>query len=160
MKKQLVALVAVGLVAAGAAQAGGNPIQGDPVVARIDAPLFLGPTPQCPQFRVHTRLLSESGGVIGSSLLCVSQPPEEPEGMRIETGVLTLHVPGGKIVTDATLVYSFAGFPNVTQTISGTVVGGSGHYCGATGTLSGGGTIVFDENFVPHPDVTIVADLD
>jgi hypothetical protein len=109
---------------------------------------------------VHTRLLSESGNVIGSSLLCVSEPPEEPDGMRIENGVLTLHVPGGEIVTDATLVYDFGGFPNVAQTISGTVVGGAGHYRGATGTLSGGGTIVFDENLVPHPDVTMVADLD
>ncbi len=40
------------------------------------------------------------------------------------------------------------------------VVTGTGLYLGASGTLSGGGTIVFDDNGVPHPDSKIVVDLD
>jgi hypothetical protein len=158
---QAVVLAAVCLTASGPAQAGGKPIQGDPIAAKIDAPVFLSPTPDCPAFRVHTQLLSTRGAVIGSSKFCVSSATfDEATATQTVTGTLTLHVPGGPIVANATLVEAFAGYPVVTQTISGTVIEGRGQYLGATGTLSGGGTIVFDENDVPHPDLTIVVDLD
>jgi hypothetical protein len=161
MKMRWATVVAVALFATGTAQAGGNPIQGDPITAKVEAPIFLGATPACPAFRAHTRLLSESGAVIGSSLLCVSSVAfDEPTATLTEVGVLTLHLAGGTIVTTATLVDALGGYPIVTQTISGTVVAGTGLYLGASGTLSGGGTIVFDENGVPHPDSTLVVDLD
>lgn len=157
--KNILAVVAVALAAAGVAQASGNPIQRDPITVRIDRPVFLGPTPACPEFRAETRLLSASGAVVGSSFFCVSSVV--PEGPReTQTGMLTLFLPGGKIVTEAAIVDDFSGFPIVGQTISGAVVGGYGLYHGAAGTLSGGGTIVIDENGVPHPNSTLVVDLD
>jgi hypothetical protein len=158
MKKILV-VAAAALAAAGMAQASANPIQRDPITVRIDRPVFLGPTSACPEFRAETRLLSESGAVVGSSFFCVSSAV--PEGPLVtQTGTLTLFLPGGKIVTEAVIVDDFGGFPIVGQTISGTVIAGSGLYSGASGTLSGGGTIVIDENGVPHPSSTLVVDLD
>jgi hypothetical protein len=160
MKKRWAPLIAAALVATGTAQAGGNPIQGDPITAKVEAPIFLGATPACPEFRAHTRLLSESGAVIGSSLLCVwSVTFDEPTATLTEIGVLTLHLAGGTIVATATLVDALGGYPIVTQTISGAVVAGTGVYRGASGTLSGGGRIVFDANDVPHPDSMLVVDL-
>ena len=157
--KNMLAVVAVALTAAGVAQASANPIQRDPITVRVDRPVFLGPTPACPEFRAETRLLSESGAVVGSSFFCVSKV--EPAGPLVtQTGMLTLFLAGGKIVTEAAIVDDFGGFPIVGQTISGTVVAGSGLYRGASGTLSGGGTIVIDENGVPHPNSTLVVDLD
>ena len=161
MKKEWVALIVGALVAAGTAQAGGNPIQGDPITVRVEAPIFIGPTPGCPAFRVHTRLLSESGTVIGSSMLCASSATfDEATATLTEVGTLTLYLPGGTILANATLADAFGGYPIVTQTVSGAVVAGTGLYLGASGTLSGGGTIVFDENGVPHPHSTLVIDLD
>jgi hypothetical protein len=157
--KNMLAVVAVALTAAGVAQASGNPIQRDPITVRVDRPVFLGPTPACQAFRAETRLLSGSGAVVGSSFFCVSSAV--PEGPLVtQTGRLTLFLPGGKIVTEAAIVDDFGGFPIVGQTISGAVVEGSGLYLGASGTLSGGGTIVIDENGVPHPNSTLVVDLD
>lgn len=156
--KRILAVVAVALAAAGVAQASSNPIQRDPITVRIDRPVFLGPTPACREFRAETRLLSASGAVVGSSFFCVSSAV--PAGPLVtQTGTLTLFLPGGTIVTEAAIVDDFGGFPIVGQTISGAVVAGSGLYGGATGTLSGGGTIVFDENGVPHPNSTLVVDL-
>jgi hypothetical protein len=157
--KGILAVVAVALAAAGVATAAGNPIQRDPITVRIDRPVFLGPTPACPAFRAETRLLSESGAVVGSSFFCVSSAV--PAGPLVtQIGMLTLFLPGGKIVTDTTIVDDFGGFPIVGQTISGAVVEGSGLYLGASGTLSGGGTIVIDENGVPHPNSTLVVAFD
>jgi hypothetical protein len=159
--RMLFAVAILALAAAGAAQASGNPIQGDPVTVRIEAPVFLGPTGACPAFRVHTRLAGGDGRPLGSSLFCVrSASFDDPTGVLTEVGTLTLHVPGGAIVAEATIVDELAAYPVVPQTISGTVVSGSGLYQGASGSLAGGGTVVFDENGNPHPDSTVVVDLD
>jgi hypothetical protein len=159
--KKVLAVVAAALTAAGVAQGSASPIQRDPITVRIDAPVFLGPTPACPEFRAHTRLLSESGAVVGSSMLCVSSVTfDESTATMTQIGILTLHVPGGTIFTSATLADALGGYPIVTQTISGSVIAGRGVYRGASGTLAGGGTILFDENGVPHPDSTLVVDLD
>jgi hypothetical protein len=77
-----------------------------------------------------------------------------------QAGVLALYVPGGTIVTAATLADALGGYPIIKQTISGSVIAGTGIYLGASGTLAGGGTIVVDENGVPHPNTTLVVDLD
>ena len=159
--RKVLAVVGVALAAVGVAQASGNPIQLDPITVRVDRPVFLGPTPACPQFRAQTRLLAETGAVVGSSMLCVSsQTFDLPTATLTEVGKLTLHLPGGTIVTAATLADALGGYPVVTQTISGSVIAGTGVYLGASGTLAGGGTIVFDENGVPHPNSTLVVDLD
>jgi hypothetical protein len=159
--KSILGVVAAALAASGIAHASGNPIQRDPITVRVDAPVFLGATPACPQFRAHTRLLSESGAVVGSSMLCVESVTfDDSTATLTEVGVLTLHLPAGTIVTTATLADGFGGYPIVTQTISGSVTAGTGMYLGASGTLGGGGTIVFDDNGVPHPDSTLVVDLD
>src|SRR5262249_23195162 len=145
-------------VSAGAAQ-GGNPIQQGEIRAKVEAPVFLGPTPDCPALRAHTQLVSEAGAVIGSSLFCVASATfDEATATQTQIGTLTLHRPGGEIVTHAVIVDDFGVYP-IVQTISGTVEGGGGLYRGATGTLSGGGTIVFDENGRPVPDSTLVVDL-
>ena len=158
MRKQWITLAAIALVGAGAAH-GGNPIQSDPIKAKVAAPVFLGPTPACAAFRVHTGLVSEAGAVIGASLFCVASASfDDAVGTFTETGTLELHLPGGEILTRATIVDDFSVYP-IVQTISGTVEGGKGLYLGATGTLSGGGTIVFDESGNPVPDSTLVVDL-
>jgi hypothetical protein len=151
-------LGAAALIATGTAHAGGNPIQADPIRAKVDAPVFLGPTPECAEFRAHTRLLSEAGAVIGSSMFCVSSAPvDEIARTRTESGTLVLHLAGGEIAARATIVDYFGVYP-IVQTISGTITSGNGLYRGATGTLSGGGTIVFDEDGTPHPDSTLIVD--
>jgi hypothetical protein len=161
MWRQSVALAVAALVVSGTAHAVGTPIQSDPIVAKVDGPVFLGPTSACPAGRVHTRLVSEAGRVIGSSMLCLSSAVfDEASATFTQAGALTLHLPGGTIVADATIADDFSGYPVVQQSISGTVVGGTGLYRGATGSLSGGGTILFDESGVPHPDSTLVVDLD
>jgi hypothetical protein len=161
MKTLTAALVGAAVAAAGAAHAAGNPIQTDPIRAKVASPVFLGPTPACPAGRVHTGLVSESGAVIGSSLLCVaSEAFDETTATFVETATLVLHLPGGEMVASATLADDFSGYPVVQQAISGTVLDGAGRYRGASGALSGAGTIVFDEDGVPHPDSTIVIDLD
>src|SRR5262245_46741849 len=158
MWKRWITFAAVAALSAGAAQ-GGNPIQRGEIRAKVEAPVFLGPTAACPALRAHTRLASEAGAVIGSSLFCVASAPfDEATATQTQTGTLTLHVPGGEIVTHAVIVDDFSVYP-IVQTISGMVEGGSGHYLGATGTLSGGGTIVFDQNGRPVPDSTLVVDL-
>jgi hypothetical protein len=158
--KKVLSVVAAALMAAEIAQASGSPIQPDPITVQVDSPVFLGPTPACPAFRAHTRLLSESSAVVGSSMLCASSVTfDEMTATQTEDGILTLHLPGGTIVANATLVDGFSGYPIVTQTISGSVTAGTGVYRGASGTLAGGGTIVFDENGVPHPDSTLVVNL-
>jgi hypothetical protein len=129
MKKRLAALVTIGLFVTGTAEAGGNPIQGDPIKAKVEAPVFLGSTPACAAFRVQTRLLSVAGNVIGSSMLCVSTATfDDTRATFTVIGMLTLHLPGGRILASATFVEAFSGYPIVTQTISGLVVGGTGIY--------------------------------
>ena len=158
MRTQWISLAAIALVGTGAAQ-GGNPIQGDPIRAKVEAPVFLGSTPACAALRVQTRLVSEAGAVIGASLFCVSSASfDDRTGTLTEAGALELHLPGGEIVTRATIVDDLSVYP-IVQTISGTVGSGNGVYQGATGTLSGGGTIVFDQNGEPVPDSTLVVDL-
>ena len=156
MWKLWITFAAVAAFSAGAAQAG-NPIQQGEIRAKVEAPVFLGPTPACPVLRAHTRLVSEAGAAIGSSLFCVARL-DEATASQTQTGTLTLHLPGGEIVTHAVIVDDFGVYP-IVQTISGTVEDAGGHYRGATGTLSGGGTIVFDENGRPVPDSTLVVDL-
>jgi len=159
MKKLWLAVAAGALIAAGTANASGNPIQPDPIRVKVDAPVFLGPTLDCPALRVHTRLVSETGAVVGASFFCVSSATfDEAAGTLTEAGTLELHLPGGEIVTEATILDDFGVYP-IVQTISGTVESGNGVYRGATGTLSGGGTIVFDQNGDPVPDSTLVVDL-
>ena len=153
MKKLWLAVAAGALVAAGTANASGNPIQPDPIRVKVVAPVFLGPTLDCPALRVHTRLVSETGAVVGASFFCVSSATFDEAA-----GTLELHLPGGEIVTQATILDDFGVYP-IVQTISGTVESGNGVYRGATGTLSGGGTIVFDQNGDPVPDSTLVVDL-
>jgi hypothetical protein len=158
MRSKWITLAAIALVGTGTAQ-GGNPIQSNPIKAKVAAPVFLGPTPACAAYRVHTRLVSEAGVVIGASLFCVASASfNEALLTQTQAGTLELHLPGGEIVTRATIVDDFSVYP-IVQTISGTVENGNGVYRGATGTLSGGGTIVFDSNGDPVPDSTLVIDL-
>jgi len=160
MTKKWVVLVVFALVAAGPAQAGWNDVQRDVIRVNVEAPVFLGPTPACPALRVHTLLVSDAGAVIGSSILCASSAVfDEETATYTEVGTLALHLAGGEILARVIIDDDFSVYP-VVQTISGTVTRSNGVYRGATGTVSGGGTIVFDADGVPHPDSTIIVDFD
>jgi hypothetical protein len=151
-------LVAFALIGAGTAHAG-KPIQSPLITVKVADPVFLGPTPGCAALRAHTDLVSEGGEVIGSSMFCIASAPyDDATSTLTETGTLEIHLPGGEIVTQATIVDDLGVYP-VVQTIFGTVISGGGHYQGASGTLSGGGTIEFDESGNPIPDSTLVIDL-
>lgn len=153
-------LLAVALAGAGIAEAG-NPIQHDPVVVRIASPpTFLGPTPQCPAFRSHVQVQTADASQLGTSLLCVQVANFDDEtGTFTEIGTLTLYLPGGTIDTAVTIVDDFTGFPIVTSTLTGDVTGGSGIYLGASGSISGAGTVVVGPDG-PQPDLTLTVDLD
>ncbi len=158
--KTMFLLVAVVLAGAGAARAG-NPIQSSPVLVRIaDPPIFLVATPQCPVERSHVQLLSRDGHQLGTSLLCVQTANfDESTATFTEIGTLTLYVPGGKLETAVTIIDDFTGFPILTQTLTGSVTGGSGTYLGAAGSIIGGGTILFGADG-PQPDLTFSVALD
>lgn len=152
-------LIATAVLACAASAGATSPIQLDPVHVRItDAPTFLGPTPKCPAFRSHVALRSPSGQLRGTSLLCVQSVAEG--ALSTEKGSLKLFLPGGTIELDVTLVDDFGNFPEVTQTATGSVTHGTGNYLGATGSLTGGGTIVIDPDGNPHPDLALTVDLD
>jgi hypothetical protein len=151
-------LVTVAFAVAGGAQAG-NPIQHGQVVVRIATPpTFLGSTPKCPVQRSHVQLQSEDGRQLGTSLLCVQVPDPEEDAIFTEIGTLTLFLPGGTIETRVTIDDDFAGFPIVTQTLTGAVTRGTGVYRGASGSITGGGTIVFVPNG-PEPDLLFTIEL-
>ena len=158
--KTMFLLVVVVLATAGAAQAG-NPIQSPPLVVRIaDLPTFLVATPRCPAERSHAQLLAPDGHQLGTSLLCVQTAIfDDSTATFTETGTLTLYVPGGKLETAVTIVDDFTGFPVLTQTLAGRVTGASGIYLGATGSITGGGTILFTADG-PVPDLTFTVALD
>jgi hypothetical protein len=151
-------LVTVAFAVAGGAQAG-NPIQHEQVVVRIATPpTFLGPTPKC-ALRSHVQLQSEDGGQLGTSLLCVQVPiPDECREICTEMGTLTLFLPGGTIKARVTIEDDFGGFPIVTQTLTGVVTRGTGVYLGASGSITGGGTIVLGPDG-PQPDLLFAVEL-
>jgi hypothetical protein len=100
-----------------------------------------------------------NGAVIGSSMFCIASAPFDPDtSVLVQTGTLTFHLPGGAIVADPTIVDQLADYP-FQQSIAGTVIGGSGVYAGASGTVGGSGTIVFDDKGNFDPDTTIEIDL-
>lgn len=159
MRTQLLAVVAAALIVAAAAPAAGNPIQRGVITVGVESPVFPPPTPACAAGRAHTMLVSESGATIGSSMFCIATAPFDPDtSVRVATGMLTFHLPGGAIIAETTIVDNLAAYP-FAQSITGTVVGGSGIYSGASGTIGGSGTIVFDDKGDFDPDTTIEIEL-
>ena len=161
MKRNLtaVALTFVILAALGATTGvAANPVQQSPIVIRIaDPPRFLA-TPRCALVLLREKLRAESGQVIGNADFCFRT--EVAEGATItETEDVTFHIPGGAIVADLTQVNDTSAFPLVLTTFSGPVTGGTGHYLGAVGTVTGVGPITFDADGTPHPDLTLTITL-
>jgi hypothetical protein len=153
----LLLLMTTSLIAPSAAQSSGKPIQQGTVRVRVGTPLFfLGPSPGC-LFRVDFGLTSAAGQPVGFGRQCVqSQTPTPcPTFCDVVVGHLTLSLAGGKLEADWTISETFSpDFTTVTQTLAGTVTGGTGLYDDAAGTLSGGGLIIF------NPDGTLTTDLE
>jgi hypothetical protein len=152
----MLVLVTTGLVAPSAAHSSGNPIQLGTVRVKVGTPLFfLGPGPGC-LFRVDFGLTSDAGQPVGFGRQCVGSQTQVPcpTYCDVVVGHLTLDLAGGKLEADWTISETFSpDFTTVTQTLGGTVTGGSGLYRGAAGIVSGGGVIVF------NPDGTLTTNL-
>jgi hypothetical protein len=159
MKAQAFAILVAALAATATAHAAGNPIQTGRITVGVEWPLFLPSTPECAAGRAHTTLVTESGAVIGSSMFRIASAPFDSEtSILIESGTLTFYLPGGAVFADTTIVDQLTDYP-FKQSIAGTVIGGSGIYAGASGTVGGSGTIVFDDKGNFDPDTTIEIDL-
>jgi len=149
------ALAAVIALAAASGVASAFPSFPNPIVLRATAtPTFLGPTPSCPAGRAHERVTNLDGRVIGAFEFCFASFVGDPFTGDVATGVATFYLEGGTIET--TLTLNETPIPDgVFQTDTGGVTQATGTYAGASGTLSGGGAIVFDANGVPHPGLTL-----
>jgi hypothetical protein len=136
-----------------------NPIQESPIVVRItDIPRFFA-SPRCAAgFLLREKLRAASGQVIGNAEFCFRT--EDTEGDTItETEDVTFHVPGGAIYADLTQVNRATSPSSVLTRFTGPVTGGTGHNLGAEGTVTGTGSITFDADGVPHPDLTFTITL-
>jgi hypothetical protein len=158
---KLATRVLLALGAAVAALALGGPASADRrpdpsiSVRAVAVPVFSDPTAECPVFSVREDALSPKGAWLE---FCVSTFAGDPSTSVSATGIATFHLPGGSI--DATL--SLHEVPNATgvfQTDSGTIFRGTGLYLGATGSFDGGGSIAFDADGTPHPDLTFTLTL-
>jgi hypothetical protein len=72
---------------------------------------------------------------------------------------VTFHIPGGAIEADLTQVNVPTSPSSVLTTFTGPVTGGTGHYLGPSGTVTGIGPITFDADGAPHPDLTLTLTL-
>jgi hypothetical protein len=154
-----IALTLVSFAAAGAAAGvAANPVQESQIVVRItDPPRFLL-SPHCPKFLLREKLRAVSGQVIGNGDFC-ARTEDVLGGAIIETEGVTFHIPGGAIEADLTQVNVPTSPSSVLTTFTGPVTGGTGHYLGASGTVSGIGPITFDADGTPHPDLTLTTTL-
>ena len=155
-------LVAVAALAALALSAGATAVAapGTLVVRIVDTPTFLEPTPECPAGRGEAQLWSPRGAIVGSVENCIHRSDfacSEAGCRLVENALQTFRLAGGTISVRAKLTYRFnADFSSAIHVIVGSVVGGSGVYAGASGTLFGGGPIRFDPDGTPHPALTEV----
>ena len=78
---------------------------------------------------------------------------DESTATFTQIGALALYVPGGKIETAVTIVDDFNGFRVLTQTLTGSVTGGAGHYLGRPAPSAGGGTISSARTVHSRPDL-------
>jgi len=154
-----IALTLVSFAAAGAAAGvAANPVQESQIVVRItDPPRFLL-SPHCPKFLLREKLRAGSGQVIGNADFC-ARTEDVVGGAIIETEDVTFHIPGGAIEADPTQVNVPTSPSSVLTTFTGPVTGGTGHYLGASGTVTGIGAITFDADATPHPDLTLTITL-
>ncbi len=88
--------------------------------------------------------------------MCQKRDIECPQNCTVtETARQTFSFREGTVVVAARLIYRYnSDFSFALHTISGTVVGGTGRYAGASGWLVGGGPIRIDPDFTPHPQLT------
>jgi hypothetical protein len=151
----LVALAAAGTTVGVAA----NPVQESPILLRItDLPRFFASARCAAGFLLREELRAESGQVIGNAEFCFRT--EVAEGGTItETEDVTFHIPGGAIYADLTQVNVATSPSSFETTFTGPVTGGTGHYLGASGTVTGSGSITFDADGTPHPDLTFTITL-
>jgi hypothetical protein len=153
----LAAVIAAGASAASIASASA-PLP-NPIVIRATAvPTFLGPTPSCPVFRAHERATDPDGRTIGSYEFCFASFVGDPSTGDVGTGVAGFDLVGGMIETTLTLTETPIA-NGVLQTVTGRITLATGTYAGATGSVSGGGSIVFDASGTPHPDLTLTITL-
>src|SRR5919201_3477776 len=136
------------VLAAGAAAPSSPPLvsyrlvgRGKPLPAQIDS----GP---CPQGRTATAIAGRSGRRVGTAYLCVLTIAKvEDSGGHLRRITQTVRetdsLPAGAIVSRQRQVFAFSrdGLRS-SAAFRGRVVGGTGRYARASGTLSGGGPTV------------------
>ena len=108
----------------------------------LPTPIDSGP---CPQGRTEIAIVSAAGAHVGTAGLCVltiSKLDVPGWGVRriIQTVREVDSLPGGTVVSLQHQTFWFARDQRHTQAVfRGRVITGSGRYCGAHGTVTGGG---------------------
>jgi hypothetical protein len=156
MRTLFIILLLAALTAATGAHAAGA----GPIVYRVtEAPVFFEPTDECPAGGGIATMRTPLGESIGTSRLCLVNVEFscEPICVQQETGTLMNTFANGAVVVDVSFQYVFdKTFSRAAHSATGTITGGTGAYAGAAGTLRGSGTIGFDPDFTPHPNLLYV----
>lgn len=88
-----------------------------------------------------TRATVVGGGTQATCLTDVDGVPG-PNAVMHSAGTMTFDLPGGRIEARVRITQRFgADGEHARQATAGTITGGSGSYAGATGTISGQGTV-------------------
>ena len=143
MVKAAAATIALALVASTGAGAVRRPTLS---LTLAGAPANLAATPGCPGGRTSLPIVGRGGRRIGSSLVCVGEArkterPGFAVGTIVEKVVETDVLRGGSVRSRATYTFRFVRPDGslARVTISGAVVGGTGRYAGARGSMRGAG---------------------
>lgn len=157
MRRMLPLLIICAAAAATATQAGSAIQEADALTVRvIDSPVFLPVTADCAVERLRTKLRSTAGVVIGDNSVCYRSATVSGFTETLDL-VETFYVPGGAIETHQTLLLTFSSdLPVASVASTGVVTQATGVYLGATGSVTGSGTIAVDADGTVHPDLTFV----
>jgi hypothetical protein len=107
-------------------------------------PEFLGPTANCPIFRLQEPIEAPNGAPMGSFEFCFATFSQDASGGLDATGTATFQLPGGTLLATLHLVEIPTSSNGVVQFSSGAVTGGTGLYSGASGVWHAAGPITFD----------------
>jgi hypothetical protein len=161
MKKLVLILFATTLVFVGVGQARDQHAADAQIVVRLtEVPRFIEPSERCPGGTlVFPNVASASGEVIGRGRFCILLFNQVADDTVVFAMKFTLRLSEGKIsgVLEETEVFSSPS--TATSTITGIVTRGTGHFAKFGGVVSGGGSITFDPDGTPDPDITLTIDL-
>jgi hypothetical protein len=130
---RLAAFAAAAVLALGGAE------PGERVVVRVQGGATTIPTTAC-FLLLRSRIVG--GGTLTYCIRTFSGSPGANATVR-DSGVMTLALPGGTIRTRVQIVQRFgADGAHARQTLTGTLLGGTGRYRNAAGTIRGGGSVL------------------